>query len=169
MTNSQSYNLQVDKVYTSKKEILSMKFSKKMIVYGMVALCLGITACTSSMQAMENVADKNDVVETIEVKKIKEEVLEEAQVQGVNTILLELEVSEQGSNVRKFRLEAHIDGRWQSIYTNDLIEGYHMCVLENTVTTDAIRLVVEEEAAPVTITSMSARYLESVKSRGVWL
>ena len=150
-----------------------MKFSKKMIVYGMVALCLGITACTSSMQAMENVADKNDVVETIEVKKIKEEVLEEAQVQGVNTILLELEggtqdiniveVSEQGSNVRKFRLEAHIGGRWQSIYTNDLIEGYHMCVLENTVTTDAIRLVVEEEAAPVTITSMSARYLESVK------
>lgn len=151
-----------------------MKLNKKIVVYSAIALCLGITACTGSMQALEkNINKTTDTVEAAKVQEPAKEIVEEISVQEVDITLLELEggmqniniieLSEQGSNVRKFRLEAKVNGQWQPIYTNDLIEEYHMCVLEETVTTDAIRIIVEEAAAPVTITSISARYLESVK------
>ena len=153
-----------------------MKLSKKVIIYEIIALCLGITACTgsvSNIHKIENNTDQSERVEKAEEKKLESKDLEKIQEQDADIILLELEgnmqdiniveLSEQGSNVRKFHLEAHMDGEWKTIYSNDLIESYHMCVLENTVTADAIQLVIDEKVAPVNITDMSARYLEGVQ------
>lgn len=74
-----------------------------------------------------------------------------------------IEIKEQGSNVRAFRIEAKIQDKWQTVYTNDLIEAYHLAVLEEDITTNEIRLVIEDEVKPASIVDFSARYLESVK------
>lgn len=74
-----------------------------------------------------------------------------------------VEIKEQGSNVRAFRIEAKIQGKWETIYTNDLIEGYHLAVLEEDIRTNEIRLVIEDEVSPAIITEFQVRYLEPVK------
>lgn len=149
-----------------------MRLNKKVLVCGMLVVCLGAVVGVSGMRTLEkpNVAEEgNKVVDTVE----EIEVSEKTPVQEGNIVLLELEggmqqinvveVGEEGSNVRKFKLEAQVEGEWQTIYTNDLIENYHLCVLEEPITTDAIRLVVEEEASPTNIKRMSARYLDKVE------
>lgn len=74
-----------------------------------------------------------------------------------------IEIKEEGSNVRKFHIEALIDGEWETIYSNDLIESYHICVLENVITAEGIRLMIDEKVAPVKINSINTRYLEAVE------
>ncbi|MEG1149133.1 MAG: glycosyl hydrolase family 18 protein [Niameybacter sp.] len=149
-----------------------MKLSKKIIFYGITVLCLGSTACAGSMQALEKSGDEVASTE-VRATPTQEVEVKETQVQEADFRLLELEggmqtinaieLSEEGSNVRKFHLEAQVDGQWQSIYTNDLIEEYHLCILKDEITTDAIRIVVDEKSAATKITSMSARYIDEVE------
>lgn len=145
-----------------------MKLNKKVLVSGILLLCMGTIMGVNTMCALEsNDAQQKEVIEQLQ-EPTQEPIQEDSSItllefeEGMKEINI-VELSEQGSNVRKFRVEARVEGDWQSIYTNDLIEGYHLGALEESITTNAIRLVIEEEASPVTITNISARYLESIQ------
>ncbi|MDA3730848.1 glycosyl hydrolase family 18 protein [Niameybacter massiliensis] len=145
-----------------------MRLKSRMLIGGITLLSLGIVGCTGTMLARE--ATEQEVAVTKSDEAV-EEIIPEVQEAGITLLELEggmqeinlVELSEVGSNVRKFHLEAKIDDEWQTIYNNDLIEAHHLCVLPEDVTTDAIRLVVEEEVAPTQIASISARYLEGIE------
>lgn len=53
-----------------------------------------------------------------------------------------IHIKEDGSNCRKFRVDAWNGSKWVTIYSNDLIEAYHMGVLDDTICSRSIRLTV---------------------------
>ena len=70
--------------------------------------------------------------------------LEKAQT--INNIILK----EDGSNVRKYRIDAWNGEKWVKVYSNDLIEKYHLAVVDP-MKTNAIRLVIENSENPASI------------------
>ncbi|MGL4737189.1 MAG: glycoside hydrolase family 18 protein [Cellulosilyticaceae bacterium] len=135
----------------------------KKLIFSLVAVAaLGIVGCGTSMNAMEQTDARNEEVE-IETKAKKPAFETEGdtttlKLKGMQEINV-IELSEEGSNARAFRVEAKMQGKWETIYTNDLIEAYHMAVLEEPVRTNELRLIIEDTEGAVAITDMSARYL----------
>lgn len=59
--------------------------------------------------------------------------------QTINNIILK----EDGSNVRDYRIDAWNGEEWVQVYSNDLIERYHLAVIDP-IKTNALRLVIED-------------------------
>lgn len=80
----------------------------------------------------------------------REFILELGSAQDINVV----ELKEEGSRIRKYRIDVRQGQEWKKVYSNDLVEGYHLCVLKETVNTDAIRIVVETEEGTSNLTSI---------------
>lgn len=90
---------------------------------------------------------------------------------SVNTFVVKEEITtsdnkEFHGDVRDFKIEAWNGKEWVRVYRNDLIEGYHQCVLEQDVMTYALRLHIDKLADGVStaaITTARAEYQAPIK------
>lgn len=53
-------------------------------------------------------------------------------------------VKEVGNNIRKFHIEAWNGVEWVELYSNDLMQSFHQCILKQTVMTYSIRVTVDK-------------------------
>ena len=70
-------------------------------------------------------------------------------------------LKEVGSNTRKFHIEAWNGKEWVQVYSNDLIESFHQCVLEKTIMTYSVRVVfdkMKDSSVLPQISTMDAYY-----------
>lgn len=68
-----------------------------------------------------------------------------AKTSTFNTAIIE----EVGNNVQYFRLQAKVDGEWQTVYESEKIQNMRLCSFDS-VTTDTIRLSIDKFRSPVT-------------------
>lgn len=84
-----------------------------------------------------------------------------AQTSTFNTAIIE----ETGNQAQYFRLQALVDGQWQTVYESEKIESSRLCSFD-AVTTDRVRLTIDKfrsENTPVSIRSLRL-YNEPVRS-----
>lgn len=77
----------------------------------------------------------------------------------VNHVML-MEDYRQGERVRRYRLEARVDGRWEQVASGCQIGRKRIVVFEEK-DTDCLRLVVEEAAETPILRKMAAYYVEA--------
>lgn len=85
--------------------------------------------------------------------------LQLAERQKVNHVVL-MEDYRQGERIRRYRVEANIQGRWVSVASGYQVGRKRILVFEP-IETDALRLVVEKAAATPLLRSMTAFYVEA--------
>lgn len=75
----------------------------------------------------------------------------------MNRVMLQEAIASSGERVEKFNIEAFIDGNWQPVASSTNI-GYKRIVRLPEITTDKIRITVEESRATPHLASLSAHY-----------
>lgn len=129
------------------------------------------TAKPSAAEKVFSEALDNDDNTASEVKAGEYIQIDFDELTSVNTFVVKEKITTSDNqkfhgNVRDYRIEAWDGKNWVRVYRNDLIEGYHQCVLEQDVMTYSLRLHIDkldDGVSSASITTARAEYQAPIK------